>query len=101
MSKEFLNIDPNKSNITSDLERIKQRILRGVQRPLLSLPYGQERGTRIHESLDTDVQSAISNITLSVRKYINKYYSGITAKVVKVESIEPLNIQFELIIEEE
>ena len=92
----FLNIDPEKELVTSDLERIRQRILRGIKRPLLTLPYNQERGTRLHESLDKDVKTATANVIYSARRYINNYYPEVSAKIVKVESIEPLNIQFEL-----
>ena len=97
----FLNIDPDKQSVTSDLERIKQRILRGVQRALLTLPYHQDRGTRMHESLDKDTKTAIANTVYSCREYLRKFYPEVTAKVIKVESLEPLNIQFELVFEED
>ena len=101
MGKRFLNIDPDGELLTTDKQRFEQRVLRGLQRPLLSLPYEPERGTRNHEMLDKQVRLAIANIMLYTRRYLKNYYPEIAQKYVKVKSLQPLAIEFELDIIED
>ena len=97
MSKRFLNRDPEKDYITTDKQRFEQRVMRGVERPLLSTPYDPERGTRVHEACDSSYDVAISKIYGDVRKYIRKYWKEIKPDVIKIKQLQPeLIIDFEL-----
>ena len=97
MSKRYLNIDPDGDYITTDSDRLKQRVMRGVQRPLLGTPYEPERGTRNHEMADRPYDVAIANVYSDTRKYLRKYFPEINSDVIQVKQITPdLIIDFEL-----
>jgi hypothetical protein len=92
-----MNIDPEKDYITSDADRLKQRVMRGLQRPLLSTPYMPERGTRIHEACDSSYDVAIPKVYGDARTFLRKYYSEINSDVIKIKELTPdLIIDFEL-----
>lgn len=101
MAKRYLNYDEDKPNLTDEAERFKQRVMRGINRPLLSLAYNPERGTRNSEMVDKPLNRAISNILLYSRKYLRNYYPEVSQKVVKVKTIDPLVISFEIDILED
>ena len=98
----FLNIDPDGADITADIDRYKQRIIRGVMRPLQSTPYHAERGTRISEFSGKSTKFAIPAATIKAREFFRRYYPEINATVWKLRQITPtVEIEFELDITEE
>lgn len=97
MAKRYMNIDPDKDYITTDLERFEQRVLRGVQRPLLSTPYDPERGTRNHEAVDSSPDVAMPKIFKDTRAYLRKYFPEIRSDIIKIKELSPnLVIDFNL-----
>ena len=97
MTKRYMNIDSTKDYITTDRERFEQRVLRGVQRPLLSTPYDPERGTRNHEAVDSSPDVAIPKIFSDTRKYLRKYFPEIRSDIIKIKELQPnLTIDFNL-----
>jgi phage baseplate assembly protein W len=97
MTKRYLNIDPEKDYITSEADRLKQRVMRGLKRPLLSTPYMPERGTRIYEAFDSSFDVAIPKVYGDSRNFLRKYYPEINSDVIKIKEFTPdLVIDFEL-----
>ena len=95
MVRRYLNLNETGEYLTSESDRFKQRVRNGLGRPIAAQPYNAERGTRIEESTDKPVNFAQAQIIYYVQQFIKKYYPEITPDKFKVESVEPLLIQWQ------